>query len=276
MINPVLAVISSSESDPVGKLKELTAKGNLPKVYQSSFLDPELFNFCLYLHDASDGSQIKLNIVNESNAHIAQIKALMPVTVLTINSRQYEAGSVAVVPDIWAPYSAPSEILKASSEGNISSSPDLLHFRARANSLSEQFRGHLLSESDFSNVTVFMNEFLAPIVFRNLVSKIIIWEKDVASHKRGISNRLLKVGLKYFGSTKPSTSVSASPVFSSELNRIVFPHNSNEMIMRRLADYAFMVRDYKYAQGILQIVKKDFEANKKYAKFLGGVLVNPY
>ena len=52
-----------------------------------------------------------------------------------------------------------------------------------------------------------------------------------------------------------------------------FPYNGPEFIMRRLADYCFMLRDYKAALNTYDAVRKDFQASEKYVKYLAGVQV---
>lgn len=57
------------------------------------------------------------------------------------------------------------------------------------------------------------------------------------------------------------------------LSNARFPAQSPEMSMRRLADYSFMLRDYRFAYSIYDLVRKDFKTNEKANKFLAGTLV---
>lgn len=147
----------------------------------------------------------------------------------------------------------------------------MFHFRSRANSLGHT-KGLRLSQTDFAAIDAFMAEFLAPKVFQFISSRMKEWERDVASTRRGISNRLLKVGLKYFGGSKQTTNQVTS--FVDPATQItMFPFGAPEMIMRRLGDFAFMIRDYKYANSIYESVKKDFATSEKYIKFFAGIQV---
>jgi hypothetical protein len=126
-----------------------------------------------------------------------------------------------------------------------------------------------------------MVKFLAPQIFGYISGKIKEWERDVASARRGtmqfnqgISNRLFKVGMKYFGSGTSNQSSNQHSSFIDPVTQLImFPYNSAEMIMRRLADFAFMIQDYKYALSIYENVKKDF-ATVKFSKFFAGIQVN--
>lgn len=53
----------------------------------------------------------------------------------------------------------------------------------------------------------------------------------------------------------------------------MFSGDSPEFVMRKLADYAFMLKDYKYALSIYDTVKKDFQSSPKYLKYYAGVQV---
>lgn len=134
-------------------------------------------------------------------------------------------------------------------------------------SLSDIERGKYLADSDFNSVDLFIS-FLKKQVLEYMAAQIRDLEQNVASARRGISNRIFKVGLKYFGGKLAPIPVST---FIDPSGVVMFHHTSPEMMLRRLADFAFMVRDYKYAQGIYELVKKDFSSNEKYIKYLAGI-----
>jgi tetratricopeptide (TPR) repeat protein len=224
-------------------------------------MDPSVPKVCVVLHDPEETLQIDQSI-------ISQLKHICPTHVLSLNSAPVTEAETAVVPDIWAPYLAETYPLLSSSSMR-RPSEELFHFRARANSIG-QSRGNRLSQQDFSSMDNFVKDFLAPRVFETIARQMQIWEKEVASARRGISGRLFKVGLKYFGSSKNGPLPSGSTT-DPTTQTTIFPFASQEMIMRRLADYAFMIRDYKYAQAIYESVKKDFATNEKYYKFFAGV-----
>ena len=67
------------------------------------------------------------------------------------------------------------------------------------NQFSSEGIGKRLSQNDFSAIDVLMKDFIVSKVIQFMTNSIRDWERDVASNRRGISARLLKVGLKYFG-----------------------------------------------------------------------------
>ncbi|KAJ3268862.1 Trafficking protein particle complex 8 [Terramyces sp. JEL0728] len=159
--------------------------------------------------------------------------------------------------------------MKVASLIDIQPQEEIFQFKSRA-SFSGQLRGNCLSQQDFSAVEVFMKDFLATNVFSYISQQMKDWERDVASARRGISGRLFKVGLKYFGSSKSNPTQSSSFV-DPETKIVAFPYHSPEMLMRKLGDYAFMVRDIKYAQTTYESAKKDFSTSEKYYKFFAGI-----
>lgn len=48
-----------------------------------------------------------------------------------------------------------------------------------------------------------------------------------------------------------------------------YPHTSPEAQMRKLADYAFMLRDYQFARSVYDSVKRDFSADKAWKYYAG-------
>ena len=79
----------------------------------------------------------------------------------------------------------------------------------------------------------------------------------------------MKVGLKYFNAKSGPTSTTFTDSFGST----IFSSDSPEFLMRKLADYAFMLKDYKFAASTYETVKKDFQGSPKYSKYLAGVQV---
>jgi hypothetical protein len=125
-----------------------------------------------------------------------------------------------------------------------------------------------ISQEDVFNFDTFINQFLSPFIYNFISAQIQEWERAIFSQRRGISNRLFKVGLKYFGNQPPEPSTTVN-----ENGETVFRSKSPEMVIRRLADYSFMIRDFKYAQSAYENIKKDFSASQKFTKYYAGVQV---
>jgi hypothetical protein len=67
--------------------------------------------------------------------------------------------------------------------------------------------------------------------------------------------------------------VVASPVTQLTVPKPSFPHTAIEAQTRRLADFAFMTRDYKLAAAMYDILRKDY-AQEKAVKYVAGATVS--
>ena len=89
---------------------------------------------------------------------------------------------------------------------------------------------------------------------------------------------MFQAGRKYFGasSNKPSNARTISVPSKVDpavmINVVVYPYQTAEAIMRKLADYSFMLQDYRHAQSIYDSIKKDFQADHAF-KYYAGVQV---
>ena len=100
-------------------------------------------------------------------------------------------------------------------------------------------------------------------------SRVVTWNDQVASRRRGISGRFMSLSKRFagFGSSKNSSSTSASTQASSSNFNVqegyYLPHTP-EATMRQLADYAFMLRDWKLAYTTYDILRSDFGHDKAW------------
>lgn len=97
------------------------------------------------------------------------------------------------------------------------------------------------------------------------------WNDQVASRRRGISGRFMSLSKRWtaFGSSKSNAASSDSPgtAGSSNYNAQMrfYPPDSPEALMRQLADYAVMLRDWKLASSTYDVVRSDFSHDKAWA-----------
>ncbi len=101
----------------------------------------------------------------------------------------------------------------------------------------------------------------------------------MASSRRGITGRLFSASRRYFSTGIKSTTTttvqpSAQSPYASNIHTNnsaiqIYAHHTPEAQMRKLADYAFMLRDYKFALSVYDSVKKDFSADKAWKYYAG-------
>ncbi|KAF9909923.1 Trafficking protein particle complex 8 [Linnemannia zychae] len=135
----------------------------------------------------------------------------------------------------------------------------------RPETVSEPY-GCCLSSDDLGAITQMLREMLAQSIIPYMERNIAHWNEQVAASRKGIAGRFRR----YFGtgSKNPATAIQQAPTAGSS-GGVIYPHASPEAQMRKLADWAFMLRDYKFALSVYETVKKDFAADKAW-KYYGG------
>ena len=97
------------------------------------------------------------------------------------------------------------------------------------------------------------------------------WNDQVASRRRGISSRFMSLSKRWtgFGSQKvvvpgPGGNQNASGG-NYDYQQGFYPPETPEASMRQLADYAFMLRDWKLAYSTYDILRIDFSHDKAWS-----------
>lgn len=98
------------------------------------------------------------------------------------------------------------------------------------------------------------------------------WNDQVVSRRRGISGRFLSLSKKWtpFGSSsRSSSSTGAASGSNYDPLQGFYRPDASEAIMRKLADYAFMLRDFKLAQSVYDLLRTDFSNDKAWKYYAG-------
>ncbi|KAA8905013.1 hypothetical protein TRICI_005341 [Trichomonascus ciferrii] len=159
-----------------------------------------------------------------------------------------------------------------------------------------------MHEEDTNALRIFTRELITQSVIPFMERCIATWNDQVASTRRGITGRFFSASRKYFASSTkatssilssantgsfpfslpgtPTSSASTSPsptppAAQPHYNRgsgggITYAYLTPEAQLRKLADFAFMLRDYKFAYMTYDMLKKDFHNEKAWA-YLAGV-----
>jgi hypothetical protein len=119
-------------------------------------------------------------------------------------------------------------------------------------------------ESDATAIRTFVREMVIQSVVPTMERNISVWNDQVASRRRGISGRFMSLSKRWtFGSSSRSSSAGGSS--SSNYDSAGFYRaDSSEAIMRRLADFAFMLRDWKLAMSTYELLRGDFQNDKAW------------
>ena len=125
-------------------------------------------------------------------------------------------------------------------------------------------------ESDATSIRSLIREMVTQSVVPFMESRIVTWNDQVASKRRGLGGRFMSLSKRWtaFGSSRGSNATPASSQNSSNSNfdpdRGYYSPESPEAIMRQLADYALMLRDFKMAYSTYDNLRADFSNDKAW------------
>ncbi|KAF2226751.1 ER-golgi trafficking TRAPP I complex 85 kDa subunit-domain-containing protein [Elsinoe ampelina] len=123
-------------------------------------------------------------------------------------------------------------------------------------------------ESDATAVRSFVREMVTQSILPSMERSVATWNDQVASRRRGISGRFMSLSKRFtpFGGRSNSPSTSGTNYDSAGgFYRPDLP----EAIMRKLADYAVMLRDYKLAASTYEILCGDYKNDKAWRCYAG-------
>ena len=123
-------------------------------------------------------------------------------------------------------------------------------------------------ESDTTAIKTFIREMVTQSVIPSMERCVSTWNDQVASRRRGISGRFMSLSKKWaFGSSSRSSSNGTNAPASNsnyDPSQGFYRPDTPEAIMRKLADYAFMLRDWKLAQSTYELLRTDFNNDKAW------------
>ncbi|KAI0101509.1 ER-golgi trafficking TRAPP I complex 85 kDa subunit-domain-containing protein [Nemania sp. FL0031] len=119
-------------------------------------------------------------------------------------------------------------------------------------------------ESDATAIRTFIREMVTQSIIPTMERHVSVWNDQVASRRRGLAGRFVGLTRRWgFGSNSRS-SMSGSSSGSNYDSLGFYRSDTPEAIMRKLADYAFMLRDYKLAYSTYDILRGDFNNDKAW------------
>ncbi|KAL2070395.1 hypothetical protein VTL71DRAFT_13421 [Oculimacula yallundae] len=118
-------------------------------------------------------------------------------------------------------------------------------------------------ESDTTAIRTFIREMVTQSIVPSMERCVATWNDQVASRRRGLSGRITNITKKWSvfgGGSRTSSNGSTSSGTSGNYDALqgFYRPDAPEAIMRKLADYAFMLRDWKLAQSTYDLLRSDF------------------
>ena len=239
-----LIVVSSSDPNPIETLQSLYQPQNPPPPFDKGYMDPSIPKYYVVLHD------VVRSPVRNIDEHFHSIKMTfgMYCHLVRINSKETALSRHTLPPHQW-PWYSQTGIVPASIPTDANAPPVV-------------FVGHFLSEEDLRGVSTFIRELIVQSILPYMESRVSALNEQVAASRRGLTGRLFTAGRKYFSGTSSSSS---RPSSSNNINvQPSYPFTTAEAQLRRLADLALVLQDYRFAYSVYDTVRKDFQNDKAY------------
>ncbi|KAK3053550.1 hypothetical protein LTR09_005294 [Extremus antarcticus] len=265
--HPVASIIaiSSRSPSPIEELRTLYASSNTGPDRLPPWVHNEFLRYYVLIHDEDyDSIQKSTALYDQMKRHFG-----LHCHLLRLRSTQCLPSDDDSLPLPTCEWTAAAE--------------DLAEITRRETSEDDgDDQTPCIFESDAANVRAFVREMVTQSLVPALERASATWNDQVASRRRGISGRFMSLSKRFttFGSSSSSTSSnrnSSVPSFGAAVGSGSnydpttgsYLPNASEAVMRRLGDYAMVLRDYKLAQGTYEILTQDFKGDKAWRHYAG-------
>jgi hypothetical protein len=123
-------------------------------------------------------------------------------------------------------------------------------------------------DTDAAVIKTFIREMVTQSIVPFMEGRVTSWNDQVASKRRGIGGRFMNLSKRWTGlgsvrgGSKAASANASGPSFFSAHG--FYEQNSIEVVMHRLADYAFMLRDWKLSSSVYDNLRSDFGEDKAW------------
>lgn len=252
--HPVASVIaiSSRSPAPIEELRTLYASSNTGEHRLPQWVHNEFLRYYVLIHDEDyDDIQKSMNLYDQMKRHFG-----LHCHLLRLRSTQCVPSDDDAIKLPQCEWTAAAE--------------ELAEIVRRETSEDDEDSTPYIFESDASAVRAFVREMVTQSIIPSMERASATWNDQVASRRRGISGRFMSLSKRFtaFGGTRNS-SVPTLGSSSSNYDSLqgFYRPDASEAVMRRLADYAMMLRDYKLAQGTFEILCQDFKNDKAWRHY---------
>ncbi|KAI6247517.1 hypothetical protein HI914_04138 [Erysiphe necator] len=125
-------------------------------------------------------------------------------------------------------------------------------------------------ESDTTAIKTFIREMVTQSIIPSMERCVATWNDQIVSRRKGFSGRILSISKQWAGFGRNSRNSvlggSGSAVSNSNYDQGLefYKPDAPEALMRKLADYAFMLRDWKLALSTYDLLRSDFSSDKAW------------
>ncbi|EHK46258.1 hypothetical protein TRIATDRAFT_128499 [Trichoderma atroviride IMI 206040] len=252
--HPVACIIaiSSRNPAPIEELRRLYSETSQGEKKLPSWVDGDYLRYYVLVHDEeNDDITRSMGLFEQMKRHLGLHCHLLRLR--CSQSVETDDDSIPLPRSDWM--SAPEE---------------LAEIRRSENDEDFEDPSRYIFESDAIAIRTFVREMLMQSIIPTMERHATIWNDQVASKRRGITGRFMSLSKRWtgFGSSSRSSSSSNSISINTSKDGYdpsgFYRADTSEAIMRKLADFAFMLRDWKLAHSTYDLLRSDFSESKAW------------
>jgi trafficking protein particle complex subunit 8 len=253
--HPVASVIAISSRcpSPIEELRNLFTSSNQGEHRLPQWVHNEFLRYYVLVHDEDyDDITKSTNLFDQMKRHFG-----LHCHLLRLRSTQCvpsDDGAIKLPHCEW-----------------MSAAEELAEIVRRETSEEDEDPTPCVFETDAAAIRAFVREMITQSVVPSMERASATWNDQVASRRRGLSGRFMSLSKRFTtfgGRTSSGPSLGAGSSNYDSLQGFYRP-DAPEAIMRKLADYAMMLRDYKLAQSTYEILCQDYKSDKAWRYYAG-------
>lgn len=273
--HPVACVIaiSSHTASPIEELRRLYANTNSGSDTLPPWMSNDFLRYYVLVHDEDQDDITKSTLLFDQmkrhfglHCHLLRLRSTQAVS--------SDDDAYRLQASDWI--SATEALEQMNAEGNSYNS--MLTHREMAEdeieaAVDEDITAYIF-DSDATAIRSLVRELVVQSIVPFMERLSATWNDQVAAKRRGLSGRFISLSKRFtpFSSSKTS-SVLAGGQSSSSSNydslQGFYKADAPEAVMRKLADFAFMLRDYKLAYSTFDILRSDYNTDKAWKYYAG-------
>jgi hypothetical protein len=247
--HPVACVIavSSRNPDPISEMRKLYTETNEGSKKLPLWVDSEFIRYYVLVHDEEKDDIIQsMAIFEQMKRHLGIHCHLLRLR--SSQSAETDDDSIPLPRSDWMSAHEELEDIRQSEDDEDFEDPTRYIF-----------------ESDATAIRTFVREMVTMSIIPQMERNVSIWNDQVASRRRGITGRFMNLSRKWaFGGSSRNSTGGTSNSRDNYNAAGFYGSEAPEAIMRKLADYAFMLRDWKLAHSTYDLLRSDFSDSKAW------------
>nr|POF03493.1 transport protein particle subunit trs85-2 [Quercus suber] len=253
--HPVASVIAISSrcSSPIEELRNLFSSSNTGEHRLPQWVHNEFLRYYVLVHDEDyDDITKSMALFDQMKRHFGLHCHLLRLR--TTQASPSDDGAIKLPRCEW-----------------ISAAEELAEIMRREANDDDEDLTPWIYETDVVAVRAFVREMVTQSIVPSMERASATWNDQVASRRRGLSGRFMSLSKRFTafgGRNSPVPALSGTGSNYDSLQGFYKP-DAPEALMRKLADYGVMLRDYKLALGTYEILCQDFKNDKAWRYYAG-------